>query len=121
LSMENTNGVPVFSDGDVIRLEMHVGDDDGVSKVEARFRNESDRRVGSIYRSVELEDETDAIAVIELRVGEDLPPGDYVCEYVALTDKHGNQSLVTLPGIEFTVEGDLEDHAGPALLNWSFA
>ncbi len=118
---DNTNDVPVFENGDVIRLEMRVTDDYGVSKAEARFRNESQGKHTSIYRSVELEGETDAIAVIELRVDEDLPPGHYVCEYVAFTDVRGNQSLVAVPGIEFKVEGDLREHQGPALLDWSFA
>ncbi len=117
----NTNDVPVFKGGDVIRLEMRVADSEGVSKAEARFRNESEGLLTGIYRSVELAGELDAVAVIELRVGEDLPPGRYVCEYVALTDGLGNQSVITNPGIEFEVEGDLEEHRGPKLLEWSFA
>lgn len=121
MASSNTNDVPVFKDGDVFRLVMHATDADGVSKVEARFRNESDKQVASIYRSVDLGGEPDAVAVIEFGVDEDLAPGHYVCDYVALTDARGNQSLVAAPGIEFIVEGDLEEHQGPALLDWSFA
>jgi hypothetical protein len=116
-----TNDVPVFKDGDVFRLVLHVTDPDGVSKVEARFRNDSDRQVASIYRSVDLGGETDAVAEIEFGSGEDLAPGHYVCEYVALTDRLGNESLVATPGIEFRIEGDAEENRGPALLDWSFA
>ncbi len=116
-----TNNVPVFEHGDTIRLELRVSDSSGVSRVETRFRNESEESVRSIYRSVELEGETDALAVIELQAGEDLPPGNYVCEYVAITDRKGNQSLIAAPGIEFRVEGDTEDSQGPALLDWSIA
>lgn len=115
------NSVPIFERGDTIRLELRVRDDSGVSRVETRFRNESEESVRSVYRSVELEGETDALAVIELQVGEDLPPGNYVCEYVAITDRRGNQSLIAAPGIEFRVEGDAEDSQGPALLDWSIA
>jgi hypothetical protein len=116
-----TNSVPTFEYGDTVRIELRVSDSSGVSRVEIRFRNESEALVGSIHRSVELEGETDATVVIELPVGEDLPPGDYVCEYVALTDQKGNTSLITAPGIMFRVEGSIEDRQGPALLNWSFA
>ncbi len=116
-----TTNVPVFEHGDTIHLELRVSDSSGVSRVETRFRIEGGELVRSIYRSVELEGETDALAVIELRVDEDLPPGDYVCEYVALTDRKGNQSVIAAPGIEFRVEGSMEDRQGPALLNWSIA
>lgn len=115
------NNVPVFERGDTIRLELRVSDSNGVSRVETRFRNESEESVKSVYRSVELEGETDVLAVIELQVDESLPPGDYVCEYVALTDRKGNQSLIAAPGIEFRIEGGAEDHRGPALLDWSIA
>jgi hypothetical protein len=115
------NNVPVFERGGTIRLELRVRDSSGVSRVEIRFRNESEDSIRSVYRSVELEGETDALAVIELQVDEDLPPGDYVCEYVALTDRKGNQSLLAAPGIEFRVEGSVEDRQGPALLDWSIA
>lgn len=50
-----------------------------------------------------------------------MPPGDYVCEYVALTDNRGNTSLIAAPGIEFHVEGSTEEREGPALVDWSFA
>jgi len=115
------NNVPVFERGDTVRLELRVSDSSGVSRVETRFRNESGESVRSVYRSVELEGETDALAVIELQVDEDLPPGDYVCEYVVLTDQKGNQSMIAAPGIEFRIEGSVEDRQGPALLNWSIA
>lgn len=52
---------------------------------------------------------------------EELAPGHYVCDYVALTDALGNTSLYSAPGIEFRVEGDGKDYEGPALLHWSFA
>jgi hypothetical protein len=99
---------------------MNVADGDGVSKVEIRFRNEGDKQPASVYRSVNLDGETDTVAVIELRVDE-LLPGHYICDYVALTDGRGNQSLFETPGIEFRIEGDLQEDEGPALLNWSFA
>jgi len=116
-----TNSVPTFERGDAFRIVLEVSDSEGVSRVEIRFRSESEESVKSIYRSVELEGEANAEAVIEVRVDEDLPPGYYVCEYVALTDQKGNQSLFATPGIEFRVEGSTEDRQGPALLNWSFA
>lgn len=116
-----TRDVPTFEVGGTIRIELQVSDSSGISRVEARFRNESEESVKSIYRSVTLEGETDALVVMELQVDEGLPPGDYVCEYVALTDQKGNQSLIAAPGIEFRVEGDAEDRQGPALLNWSIA
>ena len=121
VARDDTNGVPVFKDGDVIRLELHVTDSDGVTKAETRFRNDSEDQLTGIYRSVDLEGEPDAVAVIELRVDDDVPPGHYVCEYVALTDVRGNQSMLANPGIEFEVEGDLEKRKGPRLLEWSFA
>jgi hypothetical protein len=116
-----TNNVPTFERGDTVRIELRVSDSSGISRIEIRFRNEGEESVKSIYRSVELGGETDVTAVIELPIGEDVPPGDYVCEYVALTDRNGNTSLITAPGIEFHVEGNTEDRQGPALLNWSFA
>lgn len=115
------NDVPVFEYGDNIRIELRVSDSSGVSKVETRFRNESEESVESIYRSTQLQGETEALAVIELQIDGQIPPGSYVCEYIALTDKLGNKSLISAPGIEFRVEGDVEDHQGPELLEWSFA
>lgn len=120
--MEHTkNGVPVFEYGDVFRIELSVSDESGVARVETRFRNETPESTKSVYRSVDLDGQTDALAVIEFSVDESLPPGNYVCEYIALTDKLGNQSMFAAPGIEFRVEGSTEDRQGPALLNWSFA
>jgi len=116
-----TNNVPTFEHGDTVRIELRVSDSSGISRIEIRFRNEGEESVKSIYRSVELRGETDATALIELPVGEDVPPGEYVCEYVALTDQKGNTSLITAPGIEFRVEGTTEDRQGPALLDWSIA
>lgn len=116
-----TKSVPTFEHGDAFRIVLNVSDSSGVSRVEIRFRNESEESVRSVYRSVELNGEPDAEAVVEVRVDKDLPPGYYVCEYVALTDRKGNQSLFATPGIEFRVEGSNEDLQGPALLNWSFA
>ncbi len=113
--------VPTFERGDVIRIELKVADDSGVELVEARFRNESREAVRSIHRSVELDGETETTAILELRAGDELPPGDYVCEYISLTDKLGNKSLIAAPGIEFHVEGDAKDYEGPSLLDWSFA
>ncbi|PLS87312.1 MAG: hypothetical protein CYG60_02580 [Actinobacteria bacterium] len=120
--MEHTkHDVPVFEDGDTIRLELRVGDDSGVARVETRFTNEGPESIKSVYRSVDLHGEKDTVAVIEFRVGEDLSPGNYSCEYIALTDNLGNRSVIAAPGIEFRVEGNLEDRQGPALLDWSFA
>jgi hypothetical protein len=116
-----TNNVPTFEYGDTIRIELRVTDSSGISRIEIRFRNEGEELVKSIHRSVELEGETDATALIELPVGEDVPPGDYVCEYVALTDQKGNTSLVAAPDMGFRVEGTTEDRQGPALLDWSIA
>ena len=113
--------VPTFEHGDAFRIVLEVSDSSGVARVETRFRNESEESVRSIYRAVELNGEPDAEAVIEVQVDDDIPPGYYVCEYVALTDRKGNQSLFATPGIEFRVEGTSEDRQGPALLNWSFA
>lgn len=116
-----TNNVPTFQRGDAFSIVLRVGDDSGVSRVEARFRNESAESVKSIYRSVELHGEAEATVELAFQVDENLPPGNYVCEYVALTDRKGNQSLFAAPGIEFRVEGDTEDRQGPALLDWSIA
>lgn len=116
-----TNNVPVFEHGATIRIELRVSDSGELSRVEARFRNESEESVESIYRSVDLEDGADGPPIIELQVDENLPPGDYVCEYIAFTDKQGHKSLVAAPGIEFRIEGSAEEHQGPALLDWSFA
>lgn len=116
-----TNDVPTFQYGDSFRILLEVSDTDGVSRAEMRFRSESKESAKSIYRSVDLDGEEDAEAVIEVEVGDDLPPGYYVCEYIALTDKKGNQSLYATPGIGFRVEGNPEESQGPVLLNWSFA
>lgn len=116
-----THNVPTFRRGDAFSIVLRISDSSGLSRVEARFRNESAESAKSIYRSVELHGEADTTAEIEFEVDENLPPGDYVCEYVALTDREGNQSLFAAPGIEFRVEGDTKDRQGPALLDWSFA
>jgi hypothetical protein len=116
-----TNNVPTFEYGDTIHIELRVSDSSGISRIEIRFRNEGEGSVKSIHRSVVLEGETDATALIELPVGEDVPPGDYVCEYVALTDRKGNTSLVAAPDMGFRIEGTTEDQQGPALLDWSIA
>jgi len=116
-----TNEIPAFRHGDTVRIELHVQDDSGVSLVEVRFRNESVESVKSIYRSVTLENDADAFVVIDLYVGDELSPGEYVCEYVALTDGKGNKSLYAAPGIEFRVEGSAEEGRGPTLLDWSIA
>lgn len=115
------NDVPTFERGDAFRIVLEVSDSSGVSRVEIRFRNESEESIKSVYRSVELDGQANAEVTIGVQVNEDFPPGYYVCEYVALTDQKGNQSLFAAPGIEFRVEGDAQDRQGPALLNWSFA
>ena len=114
-----TRDVPVFKGDQVARLKLFVEDESGVTLLEARFRNE-DESSGGIYRRVRLGGGTSETVTLEFRVGE-LAPGHYVCEYVALTDAQGNKSLHSVPGIEFRVEGDIESHKGPALLDWSFA
>ncbi len=120
--MEHTeNGVPVFDHGDAFRIELEVSDESGVSRVEARFRNEEPESAKSVYRAVDLDGATDAVAVLEFYVDESLPPGNYACEYIALTDKLGNQSMFAAPGIEFRVEGSAADRQGPELRKWSFA
>ncbi len=116
-----TNNAPTFEIGDTFGIVLEVSDSSGVARVDIRFRNESEESVKSIHRSVDLDGKPDAEVMIELQVDEDWPPGDYVCEYVALTDRKGNKSLYASPGIEFHVEGSAEDRRGPALLNWSFA
>jgi hypothetical protein len=114
-----TRDIPVFKNGQVVHLKLDVEDESGVSLLEARFRNEDDSS-GGIYRRVELDGGTNERADIEFRIDE-MAPGHYVCEYVALTDAEGNKSLHAVPGIEFRVEGDRESHRGPALRDWSFA
>ncbi|MBA2440918.1 MAG: hypothetical protein H0V53_00720 [Rubrobacter sp.] len=121
MAKTKTNSVPTFEHGDAFRIVLEVSDSSVVSRVETRFRNESEESVRSIYRSVDLDGEPSAEVAIEVQVDEDLPAGHYVCEYVALTDTKGNQSVFATPGIEFRVEGGNEDQQGPALLNWSFA
>jgi hypothetical protein len=114
-----TRDVPVFKGDQVVHLNLYVEDESGVTLLEARFRNE-DESSGSIYKRVELNGGTTETAVIEFRIDE-MTPGHYVCEYVALTDAQGNKSLHAVPGIEFHVEGDAESRKGPALRDWSFA
>ena len=114
-----TRDIPVFKGGQIVHLNMSVEDESGVTLLEARFRNE-DESSGGIYEKVELGGGTTETAVIEFRVDE-MAPGHYVCEYVALTDTQGNKSLHAVPGIEFRIEGDIEEHRGPALRDWSFA
>lgn len=121
MSDTKTNNVPTFERGDTFGIVLEVSDSSGVARVDIRFRNEGEESVKSIHRSVNLDGEPDTQVMIELQVDEDWPPGDYVCEYVALTDRKGNRSLYATPGIEFHVEGSTEDRQGPALLNWSFA
>jgi hypothetical protein len=67
---------------------------------------------------VELGGDTIEKASIEFRIDE-MVPGHYVCEYVALTDAEGNKSLHAVPGIEFRVEGGAEGRKGPALRDWA--
>jgi hypothetical protein len=114
-----TRDVPVFKNGQIVHLNLLVEDESGVVLLEARFRNE-DNSSADFYQRVELSGGTTETAVIEFRVDE-MAPGHYVCEYVALTDAEGNKSLHAVPGIEFHVEGDAESHKGPALRDWSFA
>ena len=116
-----THDVPTYNPGDIIRLELEVRDDNGVSEVGARFRSTSGESPLSIHRSVKLEGETQALAVIELAVEDNLPSGEYECEYIALTDQLGNTSLIVSPGIEFRVEGVVGDRQGPELAGWRFA
>jgi hypothetical protein len=116
-----THDVPTYRPGDTIRLELELTDSNGVLEVGARFRVASSESVRSIYRSVKLDGETNAVAVIELELDENSPPGEYVCEYIALTDRLGNTSLIVSPGIEFRVEGVAGDRQGPELAGWRFA
>lgn len=116
-----THDVPIYKPGDTVRIELEVTDSSGVSEVGARFRVAGGKSAKSIYRSVKLEGETDALAVIELEVDDSLPSGKYACEYIALTDLLGNTALVVSPGIEFRVEGVAGDQRGPELAGWRFA
>lgn len=117
-----TEDTPIFEASDTIRIELEVTDNSGVSEVGARFRVASGSHYPkSIYKAVELDGETNATVVIEFHVGDELPPGDYTCEYISLTDQKGNNSLFVNPGIEFKVEGTSEDQEGPVLEGWRFA
>ncbi len=119
MTQTTATDIPVFKSDEVARLNLFVEDEQGVTLLEARFRNEDDS-AGSVYQRVELGGSPTETAVIEFRINE-MVPGHYVCEYVALTDGDGNKSLHAAPGIEFHVEGDAESHKGPALRDWSFA
>src|SRR5215211_987047 len=116
-----TENVPTFQPGDVIRLQFTATDDNGVVHAEIRFRNKSRRLVASVRREIDLEGGPEVTGEFVFDVGEELVPGEYVCEYVAITDKLGNKSLFSTPGIEFRVEGDTKEHEGPSLLDLSFA
>jgi hypothetical protein len=112
--------VHTFEPGDTFRIRFSASDDNGVAHAEIKFRNTSNRPVTSIRREMDLGGESEVTFSFDFEVDERLAPGHYVCEYIALTDKLGNTSLFTTPGIEFRIEGNEKVHEGPALLNWSF-
>lgn len=116
-----TNDVPTYKLGDTIRIALEVTDENGVIDVGARFRLNKAGTARSFYRSVKLNGDVEAIAALEIDVDAAFPSGDYTCEYLALTDGLGNQTLIVSPGIEFHVEGAKESNEGPALRKWSFA
>ena len=113
--------VPTFEAGDTIRLRFTASDDNGVARAEIKFRNKGKRLVAGVRREIELGGEPEVTAEFSLDVSRELPPGDYVCEYIAFTDTLVNTSLFSTPGVEFRIEGDEKDHEGPALLDLSFA
>ncbi len=115
-----TNSIRVYERDEVVRLKLLVNDASGVSRIEIRFRNDSNTSVKGVHHSVEVPGETDAEVLVEIEPDE-LKPGDYVCEYIALYDLEDNRSLIVNPGIEFRVEGDEEEVRGPELRKWSFA
>lgn len=112
---------PTFKAEETVRLQFTATDDNGVARAEIKFRNEGKRRLASVRREIELSGEPEVTAEFEFRVGEELIPGHYVCEYIVLTNKLGNRSIVATPGIEFYVAGDERDHEGPELQSLSFA
>jgi hypothetical protein len=107
MTKTKTNDVPTYKPGDTIRITLEVADENGAR---------------SFYKSVKLDgDDVEAVAALEIEVDAAFPSGDYSCEYLALTDGLGNQTLIVSPGIEFHVEGTKENNEGPALRKWSFA
>lgn len=100
-----TNNISTFEHAATVRIMLEVSASSGVRRVDARFTNESGESVKSIHQSVDFECQTTAPAVVEIHVDGDLPPGDYVCGYVALTYCEDKRALFAALGIEFRVEG----------------
>ncbi|MDQ3506887.1 MAG: hypothetical protein M3494_02545 [Actinomycetota bacterium] len=122
MTKTKTNDIPTYKPGDTIRITLEVADENGVADVGARFRLNKAGTARSFYKSVKLDgDDVEAVAALEIEVDAAFPSGDYSCEYLALTDGLGNQTLIVSPGIEFHVEGTKENNEGPALRKWSFA
>jgi hypothetical protein len=116
---EETKQIPTYGLGDTIRIELDVSDPSGVTDVWLRFSIATD-----VTRKIDLranaQGVTDTTVVLEQEVTERLAPGEYKCQFLSLTDRLGNQTLISSPAMHFRVEGVPGDHEGPELKDWRY-
>ncbi len=116
---EETKQVPTYRLGDTIKIVLDVSDRSGVEEVRANFVLITDvTRDFTLH--AEAQGQHNASLVLEVEVTENMAPGEYYCQYVALYDTKGNKSLVSRPGIELYIEDIPGDHEGPKLESWHY-
>jgi hypothetical protein len=109
------NAMETFSLGDIIRLELDLRDESGVSTVSAAFYELSGGK-GFMMRG-ESEGEREVTMVLSQEVTNEMPPGEYRCEGVTVYDVHLNRKTFH-PDIRFRVVNIPGDHEGPELFGW---
>lgn len=115
---EETRQQTEYTLGNTIRIELEVSDESGVGEVRARF-SLVDNLTQSIFFSTTGSGETkDDTIILEKEVTEDIAPGEYECQWIALEDMRGNQNLISSPGIRFRVDNVPGDHDPPELKGW---
>ncbi len=96
-----------------------MSDPSGVDDVRANFILRG-RTTGEIDLRGKGDCSVRATVTLEAEVTEDMPPGEYTCFALFLTDCRGNQSSAK-PNIKFRIEGIPGDREGPVLTRWNFA
>lgn len=108
--------------GETIRIELSLRDKTGIGDIAAVFnRSPTFTRPSacSIVMNANGGNRVEARVELKTQITNQTAPGEYVCEYIQVTDTLGNQ-VSYHPDIRFRIENIPGDHEGPELLDWEF-
>jgi hypothetical protein len=98
--------------GDTITVELDLEDDSGIAAVYALFRNTSTD--DHLYMEGHGANQTRTTVVLAKEVTDNIRTGEYVCEYISVSDVRGNPKEYERE-LRFRVDTPPSDFQGPNL------